>query len=222
MTTRDRGNRCRRPSRFPDTLAVSVAFLTLIAFALSASVETEEREVITTPETLIFDFGDAAEPWPSIDDPVMGGRSRSRMSLKGGVAVFEGMVSLENNGGFASTRSRPAGYDLRGFDGLALRVRGDGKVYGVRLRTSTTFDGVSYQASITTEAGRWREIRIPFATFEPGFRGRKLRDYPALDTGKIRSFGLIISDQQEGPFRLEIDSIKAYRNKRQAALESSP
>ena len=162
-------------------------------------------------EKFVFEFAPGAEPWPNIDDPVMGGLSRSRMRLSGGVAVFEGVVSLENNGGFASLRSRPAEHDLRGFDGIALRLRGDGKVYGVRLRTDSRFDGVSYQTKVATEAGRWVEIRLPFETFAPVFRGRRVPGYPALDPGTIQTFGLIISDKQEGPFRLEIDRITAYR-----------
>ena len=170
-------------------------------------------------QAIVFDFGTAAEPWPNIDDPVMGGRSRSSMRIEGGVAVFEGLVSLENNGGFASLRSRPAEHDLSGFDGIALRILGDGKTYGVRLRTDSvapearernTADGVSYQAKLATEA-RWAEVELPFVAFEPVFRGQLVRDYPALDPGTIKTFGLIITDQQEGPFRLEIDWIKAYR-----------
>ena len=170
--------------------------------------------------TVVFDFGSHAEPWPNIDDPVMGGLSRSTMVIKPGVAVFEGFVSLENNGGFASLRSGPAEHDLSSFVGIVLRVRGDGKVYGVRLRTDGRFDGVSYQAKIATEAGCWTEMELPFAgppeagkrnTFRPVFRGRVVKGYPPLDPAAITSFGLIISDRQEGPFRLEIDWIKAYR-----------
>lgn len=162
-------------------------------------------------EKIVFDFSPGGEPWPNLDDPVMGGLSRSAMSLGGGTAVFEGVVSLENNGGFASLRSRPAEHDLEGFDGLVLRVRGDGKIYGVRLRTDAAFDGVSYQAPLATEDGRWIEVQLTFDLFRPAFRGRGLRDYPALDPGAIKTFGLIIADRQEGPFRLEIDWIKTYR-----------
>ncbi len=167
-----------------------------------------------TSEQVVVDFGPATEPWANIDDPVMGGRSRSRMSITGDVGVFEGVVSLENNGGFASLRSQPAEHDLRGFDGIILRLRGDGKTYGVRLRTDPRFDGVSYQAKVATEAGRWAEVRLSFETFVPVFRGRQVGGYPAFDPGAIKTFGLMISDKQEGAFRLEIDWIKAYRDSR--------
>ena len=194
-------------------LSLSLAIGILVR---GAAVEGSEpaRKDRKLEETTVFDFSGRAEAWPNIDDPVMGGLSRSRMRLDGGVAVFEGVVSLENNGGFASLRSRPAAHDLEGYDGLVLRVRGDGKTYGVRLRTESRFDGVSYQVKLATEAGRWIEARLPFAAFRPGFRGREVRGYPALDPGAIRTFGLIISDKQEGPFRLEIDWIRAYRDGR--------
>jgi hypothetical protein len=163
-------------------------------------------------ELIVFDFAPDAEPWPSIGDRVMGGRSQSRMRLADGRAVFEGFVSFENGGGFASLRSRSAEHDLRGYDGLVLRVRGDGKAYGLRLRSTSSFDGVSYQAPLVAGSGRWVEVRLPFSAFRPTFRGRRVRDYPLLDPGTIKTFGLIISDRQEGPFRLEIDWIKAYRD----------
>lgn len=60
--------------------------------------------------TTLFDFTDpsAANAWHAIDDRVMGGISRSTMRHDpAGHAVFEGTVSLERNGGFASVRSSP-------------------------------------------------------------------------------------------------------------------
>ena len=187
-------------------ISLAAGVLAFVAGAEGPPMEDEAFE-----ETVVFDFGADAEPWPNIDDPVMGGLSRSTMNLAAGVAMFEGVVSLENGGGFASLRSRLAEHDLRGHDGVVLRIKGDGKTYGIRLRTDAAFEGVSYQTKVATEAGRWAEARVPFTAFKPVFRGRQVRGYPALDPGAIRTFGLIIADRQEGPFRLEIDWIKAYR-----------
>ncbi len=169
----------------------------------------------------LFDFEDGAAPWPSIDDVVMGGVSRSEMALDGGTAVFRGRLSLENNGGFASVRSRPKAWDLAGFEGLVLRVRGDGRTYGFRLRTSRSFDGVSYQASFTAPEGRWQEVRLPFDGFEPVFRGRRVPGYPTLEPAEIQTFGLILADKNPGSFRLEIDHISAYRNSEPDDVETS-
>jgi monofunctional biosynthetic peptidoglycan transglycosylase len=165
-------------------------------------------------QQMIVDFSSGAEAWRNIDDVVMGGRSSSEMVVSDGVAVFRGEVSLENYGGFASVRSAPQEHDLSSFDGVVLRLRGDGKRYRFRLRTTPAFDGVSYQAPLEPAADTWQEIRIPFGVFEPVFRGRQVPDHPPLDPAQIKTFGLLISDKQAGPFRLEIEWINGYREPR--------
>jgi len=75
---------------------------------------------------LLFDFSKerAIDDWMSINDVVMGGVSTGRLESTGNdTAAFTGVVSLENNGGFASVRSRPRKFDLRGYSGLELRIR---------------------------------------------------------------------------------------------------
>jgi NADH dehydrogenase [ubiquinone] 1 alpha subcomplex assembly factor 1 len=66
---------------------------------------------------VLFDFTDAnaANAWRAIDDRVMGGVSRSALRHDpAGHAVFEGTVSLERNGGFASVPSTPGERGLPG------------------------------------------------------------------------------------------------------------
>jgi len=159
---------------------------------------------------MIIDFATQNEGWPNIDDAVMGGVSSSAMGVEDGVATFRGVVSFDNNGGFASVRSRPQVRDLSPFDGLILRVKGDGKSYGFRLRTSASFDGVSYQVPLTPPADEWTDVVVLFADFVPVWRGRRVADHPALDPARITTLGLIIS-RQEGRFRLEIENIRGFR-----------
>jgi len=159
----------------------------------------------------IVDFSTQKEGWPNIDDAVMGGVSSSAMVVANEVATFRGVVSFDNNGGFASVRSRPEVRDLSAYDGLILRVRGDGKSYGFRIRTNASFDGVSYQVPLTPPAGEWTELVVPFADFIPVWRGRPVEGHPALDPAEITTFGWIIS-RQEGPFRLDISNIRGYRS----------
>ena len=163
-----------------------------------------------TRQATVFEFSEGVEPWSSIDDTVMGGRSGSRMWIEDRRAVFSGDVSLANGGGFASIRSRPADRNLSGYRGVALRVRGDGKSYGLRIKTDWSFDGVNYQAPLEPGEGEWVELRIPFDEFLPVFRGRAVHGHPPLDPGSIKSFGLIVSGRQSGSFRLELDWIRAY------------
>jgi hypothetical protein len=80
----------------------------------------------------------------SFDDQIMGGISQS--TLKAGTigdaggesncAVFSGVVRVEG-GGFVGNRMKllTDPLDLSPFTGLYLKVRGDGKVYKLNLRT---------------------------------------------------------------------------------------
>jgi NADH dehydrogenase [ubiquinone] 1 alpha subcomplex assembly factor 1 len=161
---------------------------------------------------VLFDFAlaDACAGWYSIDDPVMGGVSSSRAEWTSvGAMRFAGVVSLENNGGFASIRSAAGNHDLVGCGGLALRVKGDGKTYRLNLKPDDRFDGLQYQAAFRT-SGAWEDIRLPFAAFEPRFRGRPVPDAPVLNPSRVASVGLLISDRQAGPFTLEIERIEVY------------
>ena len=178
--------------------------LVLLAIAVAAAAGTREGKIMT-----IVDFSRDGVLWPHINDGVMGGVSSGKMSAGDGYATFQGTVSFANNGGFSSVRSQAVVHDLSAFAGLVLRVRGDGKRYGFRLKTDASFDGVSYQFQIEPPAGEWTEISAPFTDFIPVCRGRVVGDHPPLDPSRIATFGLMIS-RQEGPFRIDIESVKAY------------
>jgi hypothetical protein len=163
-------------------------------------------------EKMIFDFSEprAVEFWSSVNDTVMGGRSESRMEGRSdGTALFVGNVSLENRGGFASVRCDPAVYDLGDYDAIQVRVKGDGKRYRFSVRTDDKMDGVYYQVTFDTQRDTWRNVRFGFEELVPTFRGERVADAPALDPSEIRSFGFMIADGQEGPFRLDVEWMKA-------------
>ncbi|MGD0262945.1 MAG: CIA30 family protein [Verrucomicrobiota bacterium] len=163
-------------------------------------------------ERMLFDFQAPTNSpaWQIVNDDVMGGVSTSRFQiLTNGGAVFSGVVSLENNGGFASVRSSPARHDLTGCGCFVIRLRGDGHRYKFTARTETGFDAPLYQCAFVTQRGEWEEHRLAFKDFVPTFRGRILTDVPLLNPANVTSVGFLISDQQAGPFRLEIVSIRA-------------
>jgi hypothetical protein len=111
----------------------------------------------------LFDFqtAESTADWSAVDDAVMGGISSSRLRHDpDGHAVFEGVVSLDNNGGFASVRSRPGELRAPGAASYVLEVRGDGKRYKLNLRTDDAFDGVSYQAALPVLRLRARQCRM--------------------------------------------------------------
>lgn len=160
----------------------------------------------------LFDFSDPdrAGGFAPVDDAVMGGRSRSRATVERGVLCFAGVVSLEDGGGFASIRSAPAPLDLRGADGLALRVRGDGRRYKVNLRTDDAEEDVTWQAAFETATGGWEVILLPLHLFHPTRRGRPAPEAGPLRPDRLRTVGLLISDRQAGPFRLEVAAVAGY------------
>jgi len=165
-------------------------------------------------QRVLFDFTARATSgkWVAVNDDVMGGISTggSRVTDQG-TLEFKGVVSLENNGGFASIRSGTANYDLSDFEGLLIRVRGDGHRYAFNLRTDFEITAGSYQQRFETKKDEWQEITLPFKGFEPTSFGQVMRDAPKLNTAKIRSLGVTISDKQAGPFKLEVKWIRATK-----------
>lgn len=159
----------------------------------------------------LFEFSPSApdDPaeWRSIDDPVMGGVSESQFVATEEGAAFTGTVSLAQGGGFASVRAPEADYDLSGNDGLRLRLRGDDKRYW--LTTYTDPGGsISYRAPIEPPE-HWSTVAVPFDTLTPYRRGTKVPDAPSFDPEQLRTLGFLIADEQKGPFRLEVQWIRA-------------
>jgi len=177
-------------------------------------------------EKLIFDFRnpsfDLQNTWGAIDDVVMGGVSASGIQLVDNTAVFSGNVSTANSGGFASVRTRnfDIPVNLSGYEGVELRVKGDGKRYKFFLRTDSQWDGVGYSYSFDTVANTWIDVRIPFADLIPVFRAKTVPNGERIDASKIRAFQLMLSKFEydgglnpnftPGGFALQVETIKAY------------
>ncbi len=162
---------------------------------------------------MIFDFqsrADAAEHWRTINDTVMGGVSTSEFVATDDGAAFQGTVSLDRGGGFASVRAPEDHYDLSGADGLRLRVRGDQKRYTLTMYTRSG-GRISYRAPFQP-SGDWQKIDLSFDALTPFRRGRQVPDAPPFDPSQIRTIGFLIGDKQAGPFRLDVQSIAEISN----------
>lgn len=205
-----RGGRCGRLRRMGH-----------IAVVIGAGVVPGIAHAQTVTMKTIVDFAESrATGWEIVNDGVMGGLSSSDIAVTAaGTALFEGFVSLDNNGGFASTRALLS-LDLSAYEGIVLRVRGDGRRYQLRFRTDAAFDGIAYQAEFETVSGEWQEIRLPFGGFQATFRGYVPRGSGPLDPARIRQVGILIGDKKQGSFALEIDWLKAYG--RAADADASP
>ncbi|XP_077227156.1 NAD(P)-binding Rossmann-fold superfamily protein [Tasmannia lanceolata] len=181
---------------------------------------------------LLFGFEDKSSRelvWGALDDVVMGGVSESAFQIDptagefgGPVGLFKGSVSTANNGGFTSIRTRNFSEpeDLSAYDGLELRLKGDGRRYKLIVRTSPNWDTVGYTASFDTAKDQWQTIRLLFSSLRPIFRARTVLDALPFDPSNIISLQLMFSKFEydgklnptfvEGAFQLPLARIRAY------------
>lgn len=121
--------------------------------------------------------------------------------------------------------------DLSGFDGVRLRVRGDGRRYKLNVKTTDTLASENvYQAAFDTmqleEGEGWQTITLPFHRFFPVVRNRV--DYkaaPLQSSSQVAvSFGFVYSrfefNRQANPyyapggFTLAMEEVSLYRSQR--------
>ncbi|KAJ3686370.1 hypothetical protein LUZ61_015534 [Rhynchospora tenuis] len=185
--------------------------------------------------------------WGALDDVVMGGVSESLFQIDptgsetgGPTGLFKGVVSTSNNGGFTSIRTKNFSIpeDLSAYDGIELRVKGNGRRYKLIVRTSTEWDTVGYTGFFDTVKDQWQThivhwkkkriffghflVKVPFSSLKAIFRARTLQDAPEFDPSNIISLQLMFSKFEydgklnptfvEGPFELPFSSIRAYIN----------
>jgi len=157
---------------------------------------------------IIFDFNKKTdiENWIIVDDVVMGGKSSGTFNLNAeGHGVFEGTVSLENNGGFSSVRYRFEKILIQESTKIILKIRGDGKQYQFRIKHNTG-DYYSYIAPFST-TGEWQEIEILLKDMYPSFRGRKL-EQANFSNDYIEEIAFLIGNKNQEEFELLIDKIE--------------
>jgi NADH dehydrogenase [ubiquinone] 1 alpha subcomplex assembly factor 1 len=154
----------------------------------------------------IFEFKPSETTWYLRNDSVMGGISKSQIALRNGLLEFTGRVRLENGGGFSGIRSAAGQYDLSKFSSLVLRVRGDGKRYGLQLGMNSS-SRITYRMQFNTVAGKWIEVRLPFQSFRAMRSGEFIQAAP-LDPSRIAFFGLTFGNGRAERFKLELDWVK--------------
>ncbi len=115
--------------------AVASILMGLLVCAFAGSAEAEDPRILADfPSSL------DALPWTTVNDNVMGGRSQGGFRRAENGIVFAGSTNT-NGGGFSSIRSDTKAFRLGAYDGIRLRVRGDGRTYTFRLTTSDARQG---------------------------------------------------------------------------------
>jgi hypothetical protein len=146
--------------------------------------------------------------WQGVHDGVMGGVSSGRVVAARDGLRFEGVISLENNGGFASVR-RVIEQDLSSTRGVRLELRGDGRRYQFRLRPDDRPDAIAWRVHFDTGPD-WQTLEFEWPDFEPVFRGRPVPQAGPVAPAEIRQIGFMLADGRAGPFGLEIRSLEFF------------
>jgi monofunctional biosynthetic peptidoglycan transglycosylase len=162
----------------------------------------------------LFDFtgADAAKEWQTVNDGVMGGVSDGKFKITDAKSMeFFGTLSLANNGGFASVRTKPKNLALEKGDTVVAKVRGDGREYMLNLYPNKQRVAYSYRATVQTKKDEWIEVKIPLDKFEATSFGNVVKNAGAINPEEISALGFMLGDKKAGLFKLEIEWIKVER-----------
>jgi monofunctional biosynthetic peptidoglycan transglycosylase len=158
---------------------------------------------------LDFDGPDASQKWQAVNDNVMGGVSDGRFKITADKTLeFSGRLSLENNGGFASVRTKPTDLEINVGDTLVVRVIGDGREYVLNIYTKSRRMAFSYRAPLPTTKDEWTEVSVPLDEFIPTAFGNRVQGMGPVEPDQINSLGFMLSDKRPGPFKLEVEWVK--------------
>ena len=161
-----------------------------------------------------FDFAVPSEQqaWKIINDNVMGGVSKGKVLILKESLLFEGQLSLANNGGFASLRSSFGEYDLSSFDGVEIECRGSGGGFALMLENQTMWFRPYFLGNFVPST-EWQSIRVPFSAFNEYVIGqKKLTPLNKEFLSKVIRIGIFKGDKDTRPFQLELRSIQFYQN----------
>lgn len=180
-----------------------------------------------TPATgsgVLFDFAQpqSVTGWSSVDDSVMGGISKSTTTWAdtngSGALLFSGLMTTEQNGGFASTlgpADQSLGQVAAGAKAMGVNAIGDGRTYVLQLRAgqSGADRWIARFTPLTKPEGtNGNLVSIPLESFAPVDRFlRPTTPRAPLDPATIVQISIYLIDEQVGNFRLAIKQITAIR-----------
>ena len=160
-------------------------------------------------------------------DAVLGGNSTAKFTWHQyqhfSTAQFEGVIDFDRDdeytkGGFAAVRPHKGARahvvdgqsnSLYFYDAMAIRLKGDGRLYKLNMYCSGHTDEDVYQLPLQPAPGVWQTLVLPFESFQLVSQGQVREDQYAIDRDAINGMGVLLADSQNGPFKLEVQWIKA-------------
>ena len=142
--------------------------------------------------------------WFIVNDDVMGGNSKGSITYINNNLIFQGKISLENNGGFSSIRKYVDKIKVNNKKEVILDLKGDGKIYYLRIKSSVN-DYYTYTIPFNT-SGKWQKIVLKLEDMYCSYRGRKL-NISNFNKNSIEEIGFLIGNNNNESFKLEIKNI---------------
>lgn len=180
---------------------------TFLAFGFMGAPTVADAETCKP----LVDHGDITgdNPWRTVNDGVMGGRSLGGSVLDAGVLSFSGVTNT-NGGGFSSIRMRVPRGALSGTSRLKVQMQRDARDYAVTLRTNVRSYGrrIAFRAPISgAPVGEWGAGMVVFDQLKASIWGRPIRN-AVFDPAEVVEIGLIIYDGKDGPFSMQVQRIE--------------
>lgn len=188
--------------------------------AADPGTSTEQRDAAPRGDCRrLTDFDgadDTYDGWFVVNDGVMGGRSNGTIEITDSEMRFTGTV-VTQGGGFTSVRRRLDAGELAGTDRLELRVRADGRTYGVTMEDDGRYGqrSISHRADLAIDdaaaassSDGWTTVTLRYEQLLPTVFGQ-IVDADPFDPDQARELGIIIADGTDGDFTLAIDWIDA-------------
>ena len=160
--------------------------------------------------SIVIDFGESkTNSWYSVNDTVMGGRSSGTTIYQEDVVKFQGSISFQNNGGFASIRSRFSNMDLSDFDEVEIRYRSKGQSLNFTLEHHGQWYLPNYKVVLPESGVDWTTRTYSLKSFKEYRVGRPTGGMISDEVlQRILRFSIMTNDKREGPFQAEIDYIR--------------
>ena len=188
-------------------------FLVLLlgVFVINSGVSMADRSTCS----VLFEVrdGDTVNPWRTVNDGVMGGRSSGGSFVQDGQLSFKGATNTRG-GGFSSIRLPLAAGAMAHTDYLKVSMKRDARRYSMTLRTNVTSWGrpVAFRADLHDgPKGEWGDGILRFEELKASIWGRAVRG-ASFDPAEVREISFIIYDGEDGPFHLDVKRIEACQS----------